>query len=385
MIPYGRQQINEDDIQAVIDVLRSDWLTQGPCVPRFEETMCKLVNAQFATAVNSATSALHLACLALGVKQGDHVWTSPNSFVASSNCVLYCGASIDFVDIDNRTYNLSIDALTAKLHTAKQNNQLPKVVIAVHFAGQACDMKPIFELSQQYGFSIIEDASHALGGSYKDQSIGCGQFSDITVFSFHPVKIITTGEGGIAVTNNPALHHVMQSLRSHGIEREPTQLHNKNEGPFYYEQQQLGFNYRLTDIQAALGISQLARLPDFITTRKGIAAQYDEALTDLPLILPYQQTNTQSAWHLYVIQLIKNVTITRKELICRLRDMGIFAQVHYIPIHLQPYYQGLGFKKGDFPVCEDYYQGTVSLPIFPDLTKQDQQTVINTLHTLLVS
>jgi UDP-4-amino-4,6-dideoxy-N-acetyl-beta-L-altrosamine transaminase len=380
MIPYGRQNITQDDIQAVEDVLKSPFLTQGPAVPAFEKKLCDYTGAKYASAMNSATSALHIACLALGVNKGDVVWTSPNSFVASSNCVLYCGASVDFVDIDSKTYNMCAIALEEKLKSAKQ---LPKVVIPVAFAGQSANMQRIKELSIEYGFKIIEDASHAVGGFYENKPIGCGDYADITIFSFHPVKVVTTAEGGAALTNNTELHQKINLLRSHGITRDENLMTSISEGGWYYQQIDLGYNYRMTDMQAALGVSQMTRLKQFIEKRHVIAKNYAILLKDLPIIAPYQDINGYSALHLYPI-VLKDST-QRKRVFDHLRANNIGVNVHYIPIHLQPYYQKLGFKKGDFPNAEFYYNAAISLPMFPDLTENEQKEVINVLAGAFVS
>lgn len=377
IIPYGRQDISEADIQAVVDILRSDYLTQGPSVPAFEKSLTDYCGAQYALAVNSATSALHLACLALGVGKNDLVWTSPITFVASANCALYCGADVDFVDIDAQTYNMSVEALRTKLINAEKTGRLPKVVIPVHFAGQSCEMKAIKVLADQYGFQIIEDASHAIGGRYLNEPIGLCRYADITIFSFHPVKIITTAEGGMALTNNPELAQRMALLRSHGITRDAKQM-TENHGAWYYQQQDLGFNYRMTDMQAALGLSQMQRLDDFILKRHAIAQRYTQQLSELPINTPWQHPDTFSAYHLYPIR-INN----RKSVFDKLRSADIGVNVHYIPVHTQPYYQNLGFKIGDFPVAEAYYQEAISLPMYPLLTESQQHYVIHTLTELL--
>jgi len=384
MIPYGHQDISEADIQAVVDVLRSDFLTQGPAVPAFEKAVANYCSAKHAVAANSATSALHLACLALGVGKGDVVWTSPITFVASANCALYCGAEVDFVDIDPHTYNLSVACLSEKLARAKKNGRLPKVVIPVHLCGQPCDMAGIYALSQQYGFKIIEDASHAIGGKYKNEPIGNCRYSDITVFSFHPVKIITTGEGGLAVTNDVQLARKMQLLRSHGITRDPIEMSGESEGGWYYQQVELGYNYRMTDMQAALGSSQLQRLDAFISRRMELADYYSIALTSFPISVP--QGSSDSAWHLYVIQVDEaRAGISRKTIFDALRVQGIQANVHYMPVHLQPYYRNLGYTLGDFPAAEYYYERCLTLPLYPGLTDDEQNRIIKELGTLLRS
>jgi len=384
MIPYGRQDINQADIDAVIDVLQSDFLTQGPKVPQFEAAVSEKVNADYAVATNSATSALHIACLALGLGKGDRLWTTPITFVASANCGLYCGAEVDFVDIDPRTYNLSAQALEAKLIDAEKEDVLPKVVVAVHLCGQACDMESIYKLSQKYGFGVIEDASHAIGGKYKGEPIGNCRYSDITVFSFHPVKIITTAEGGMAVTNEKVLSEKMELLRSHGITRDPQLMTKESDGPWYYQQIDLGFNYRMTDLQAALGVSQLERLDGYVARRHELACRYNEALSDLPLTLPWQHPDCYSGLHLYVIRLKKDVSIiTHRELFEKLRAAGIGVNLHYIPVHTQPYYQALGFQAGDFPEAEAYYEQAISLPLYPMLSNDQQDEVVSQLKSFL--
>ncbi len=383
-IPYGRQSINQADIQAVVEVLQSDLLTQGSAVPAFEQAVSNYCGSQHAVAVNSATSALHLACRALGVGQGDIVWTSPITFVASANCALYCGASVDFVDIDPHTYNMGVEQLEAKLIAAKQTGKLPKVVIPVHLCGQSCEMEPIYQLGQEYGFSIIEDASHAIGGKYQGQPIGNCRYSDITVFSFHPVKIITTGEGGMALTNSQPLADKMILLRSHGMTRDPARMTHEPDGGWYYQQIDLGFNYRMTDIQAALGISQMQRLDEFVKRRYEIAGQYDQLLADLPLTLPWQHPDSDSSWHLYVIRLkLDQIAKTHKEVFDDLREQGIGVNVHYIPVHTQPYYQAMGLEEGSFPEAEHYYHEAMSLPMFPAMPNEQQDTVCSMLAAAL--
>lgn len=380
MIPYGRQDITADDIAAVTEVLTSDFLTQGPAVPAFEQALCDYTGAAHAVAANSATSALHIACLALGAGPGERVWTSPNTFVASANCALYCGAEIDFVDIDPRTYNLCADQLAEKLARAEKENRLPRIVIPVHFAGQSCDMQRIHALSQQYGFRIIEDASHAVGGRYRDQPVGNCRYSDITIFSFHPVKIITTAEGGVALTNDPALAARMASLRSHGITRDSSLMQSPSDGPWYYQQLELGFNYRMTDMQAALGCSQIKRLDDYVARRHRIAQRYDSKLAQLDVTLPHQSSDSHSALHLYPVQVDP---AKRLQVFTALREAGIGVNVHYIPVHRQPYYEALGFRAAQFPNAERYYAGAISLPMFPTLTETDQDTVIRALGAAL--
>ena len=379
MIPYGRQHITDADIAAVEAVLRSDFLTQGPAVSRFEQAVADHVGAAHGVAVNSATSALHIAGLALDLGPGDWLWTSPNTFVASANCARYCGAKVDFVDIDPRTYNLSVEALSAKLEQAEKRGRLPKIVIPVHFAGQPCDMPAIAALAQRYGFHIIEDASHAIGARCDTEPVGNCRHSDITVFSFHPVKIITTGEGGLATTNNPELAERMCRLRTHGITRDPTRMQGTPDGPWDYHQIELGYNYRMTDIQAALGHSQLQRLDDYIARRHHLAERYHRLLADLPVQTPYQDPRHHSALHLYPIQISDQAGRDRGQLFATLRQASIGVNVHYIPVHTQPDYQRLGFQSGDFPVAEAYYQHAISLPLFPALTEVEQDSVIESL------
>lgn len=386
MIPYGRQDISQDDIQSVVDVLRSDCLTQGPVVPAFEKAVASYCGASHAIAVNSGTSALHIACLSLGVGPGDWVWTSPITFVASANCALYCGAQVDFIDIDSRTYNMSPEVLAQKLEEAERAGRLPKVVIPVHLCGQACDMQAIHALSQRYGFKIIEDASHAIGGKYKGEPIGNCRYSDITVFSFHPVKIITTGEGGMALTNDPKLADRMTLLRSHGITRDPGQMTQEPDGPWYYQQIDLGFNYRMTELQAALGVSQMQRLDEFVTRRHAIAKRYDELLADLPVILPWQHSDSYSGLHLYVVRLqLDQTNKSHRQVFEALRDQGIGVNLHYIPVPAQPYYQRMGFKASGFPEAERYYREAISLPLFPTMTEEEQDRVLMCLSHALQS
>jgi UDP-4-amino-4,6-dideoxy-N-acetyl-beta-L-altrosamine transaminase len=391
MIPYGKQNLNDEDIAAVVEVLNSDYLTQGPKVPEFEQAIahhCKSSKkTPFAIAVNSATSALHIACLALEVGKNDSVWTSPISFVASANCALYCGATIDFVDIDIATGNMSTKALLDKLILAKKANKLPKVVIVVHLAGQSCDMETIKALSEEYQFAIIEDASHAVGGRYKQYNIGSCQYSDITVFSFHPVKIITSAEGGMALTTNADLAKKMQALRSHGITSDTEKMTEASHGPWYYQQISLGFNYRMTELQAALGVSQVKRLAEFVERRNQLAKIYDNAFIKTKLTILTPAKDIYSAYHLYIVLLPEYdkglQKVNHKAIVTRLRDKNICAHVHYIPIHLQPYYQqkveGLAFKKGDFPVAEQYYQRAMTLPLHPQLSTDEQKYIIDTV------
>lgn len=378
MIPYGRQSITEEDIAAVVEVLRSDWITQGPVIPRFERAVADYCGAQHALAVSHGTAALHLACLALGLGPGDSLWTSPITFVASANCARYCGAAVDFVDIDPQTYNISVSALRDKLEAAKSAGRLPKIVVPVHFAGQPCDMAEIAGLAREFGFFVLGDACHALGAEYQGGRVGNCEYADISVFSFHPVKSITTGEGGMLLTNDPVLHRRAALLRSHGISREGIPA----EQGWYYEQHELGFNYRLTDLQAALGLSQLSRLEEFIARRRELAARYDAQLAGLPLQLPYQASGRTSARHLYPVQL-KNAGTTRNWVYQALRGEGIGVNVHYIPVHTQPYYRQLGFHEGQFPVAEAYARQALSLPLYPGMTDEQQEQVVGCLQRLL--
>ncbi len=383
-IPYGRQDISEDDIAAVVAVLRSDFLTQGPVVPAFEKSIADYCGVAHALAVNSATSALHIACLALGVGPGDLVWTTPVTFVASANCALYCGAAVDFVDIDPHTYNLDAVALAAKLADAKVAGRLPKVVIPVHLCGQSCDMAAIHALALEYGFGVIEDASHAIGGRYLGEPIGNCRYSDITVFSFHPVKIITTAEGGMAVTGRADLAAAMALSRSHGITREPAQMSHAPDGPWYYQQVALGFNYRMTELQAALGVSQMGRLDEFVAQRHRLARRYDTLLQALPLTLPFQREGTYSGLHLYVVRLhLADIGRTHLQVFEFLRERGIGVNVHYIPVHTQPYYRQLGFTAGQFPQSERYYAEAISLPLYSGLSFGDQDRVVAALKEAL--
>jgi len=385
MIPYAKQAISEQDIEAVVKVLRSDFITQGPIVPEFENQLAQYCGAKHAVAVNSGTSALHLACLALDVGPGDYVWTSPNTFVASANCARYCGANVDFVDIDPETYNISIEALEFKLITARKKDCLPKVLIPVHFAGQSCEMAAIKALSEQYGFAIIEDAAHALGGSYQDKKIGCCHYSDITIFSLHPAKMITTGEGGVLLSNDIELANKIELLRSHGITRNTDIMTEASHGDWYYQQLHLGFNYRITDIQAALGLSQLQRLDRFIDKRCQLVQRYNDKLKNLPVITPLQHPDTQSCWHVYVLRLpLKQLDIDRKTVFDQLRNAGIGVHVHYIPVHTQPYYQQLGFKPGDFLESEAYYQEAITLPLFVDLSNEEMDYIVHKLTQVLL-
>ncbi|WP_392482220.1 UDP-4-amino-4,6-dideoxy-N-acetyl-beta-L-altrosamine transaminase [Nostoc sp. C110] len=383
-IPYGRQDINQEDIDAVIEVLRSDWITQGPAIERFEQAVANYCGAKYAVAVSSATAALHIACLAASLGQGDILWTSPNTFVASANCGLYCGAKVDFVDINPNTYNLSVDELESKLAEAEKQGCLPKVLISVHFAGQSCEMEQIAALSQRYGFKNIEDASHAIGGSYQGQPIGSCQFSDMAVFSFHPVKIITTGEGGMVLTNQEELYQRLIRLRSHGITRNPDLMQGECHGSWYYQQLELGFNYRMTDIQAALGSSQLQRLDKFVECRRLIAQRYNQLLQDLPLMLPWQHPDSESSWHLYVIRLkLDKINKTHRQIFEELRSTGVGVNLHYIPVHTQPYYQKLGFQLGDFPQVKQYYEEAITIPLYYGLNEESQDKVVISLRESL--
>lgn len=374
MIPYGRQHISEHDIESVVAVLRSDFLTQGPAVPEFERAVAAYCEAKHAVAVNSATSALHVACMALGLGPGDLLWTSPNTFVASANCGRYCGADVDFVDIDPTTYNMSVQALNRKLIAARDAKRLPKIVVPVHFAGEPCMMKEIRSLADEFGFAIVEDASHAIGARYLDEPIGNGRYSDVTVFSFHPVKIVTTAEGGMAVTNSERLAASMRLLRSHGITRDIHAFEGDSAGGWDYQQISLGYNYRLTDLQSILGASQLRDIELFVQRRHEIARRYDDRLGDLPVVLPRRSHESRSALHLYPVR--ARSSDHRRVIYDGLRSAGIGVNVHYIPVHLQPYYRRLGFRAGDFPNAESYYAGAISLPIYFDLTDELQDRVI---------
>ena len=386
-IPYGRQDINQADIDAVVSVLRSDFLTQGPVVPAFEQVVANYCCAQYAVAVNSATSALHIACLALGVGKGDSVWTTPITFVASANCVLYCGAVVDFVDIDPRTYNISVDRLAEKLAEAEKTGVLPKVVIPVHFCGQPCDMESIYVLSKKYGFKIIEDASHAIGGKYKGEPIGNCRYGDITIFSFHPVKIITTGEGGMAVTNDAALAKHLRLLRSHGISSTLNDIQPRPAQEIWnYQQIDLGFNYRMTDIQAALGLSQMQRLGEFIIKRHASAQRYDELLSVLPVLTPYQHDDSYSSYHLYVIRLkLAEINKSQRLVYDTMHAAGVLVNLHYIPVYRQPYYENMGFAAGYCPQAEQYYTEVISIPLYPGLTEAEQGHVIESLKSALIT
>lgn len=385
MIPYGKQEISQADIDSVIEVLQSDFLTQGPKVPEFESKVAEHVGAKHALAVNSATSALHIACLSLGLGPGDWMWTSPITFVASANCGLYCGAKVDFVDIDPKTYNMCPKALASKLEQAEKAACLPKIVVAVHLCGQPCDMAEVHRLSKKYGFRVIEDASHAIGGKYRGEFIGNSRFSDITVFSFHPVKIITTAEGGMALTNDENLASRMNLLRSHGITRDPRLMTREADGPWYYQQIELGFNYRMTELQAALGVSQMNRLDAFVARRHELAGRYNEILARLPVTTPWQHPDSYSGLHLYVIRLrLNEVDKSHREVFESLREQGIGVNLHYIPVHTQPYYESMGFNASDFPEAMAYYREAISLPMFHGMTYEQQDQVSSALEFSLV-
>ena len=384
MIQYARQNIVQRDIDSVVEVLKSDFLTQGPIVPQFEQAIAKHASASYAVATNSATSSLHIACLALGLGPGDLLWTVPNSFVASANCALLCGADVDFVDIESTNYSMDPVALEIKLKESEKNGRIPKILVVVHYSGRSADMKSISEIASRYKIKIIEDAAHATGGSYLGEPIGSCQFSDITVFSFHPVKIITTGEGGIALTNDQEIASRMSRIRTHGVTREPTNMVNKNPEPWEFEQVDLGLNYRMTELQAALGLSQLERLDSFVVRRRKLAEQYHEQLNELPLVLPKLQPIDESAWHLYPVLIDVNESrLTRAQVFFSLMENGIRANVHYIPIHTHPYYINKGFRKGDYPVSEWFYEAELSLPMYFDLSDKEQRLISNTLKSIL--
>ncbi|MGE7991323.1 UDP-4-amino-4,6-dideoxy-N-acetyl-beta-L-altrosamine transaminase [Pseudomonas sp. NPDC089554] len=384
MIPYARQSIDQADIAAVVEVLQSDWLTQGPMVERFEQAIVQYCGARYAVAVCNATAGLHLACLAAGLGKGDWLWTTPISFVASANCGRYCGAEVDFVDIDPHTWALDAGALAVKLERAAREGRLPKVVVAVAFAGQSADMRSIAALARQYGFTLIEDAAHAIGARYAGVAVGCGEFADMTVFSFHPVKIITAAEGGMVLTNRADLDKRLRLLRSHGVTRDPSQMTEECHGGWYYQQLELGFNYRITDLQAALGLSQLTRLEAFLARRRELAARYQHLLAQLPVSVQAPQQEAESAWHLFVVRVHSDrVARSHREIFDGMRAAGVGVNLHYIPIHLQPYYRDLGFKPGDFPQAEAYYTQALSLPMYPDLTDAQQDHVVDSLRRLL--
>lgn len=381
MIFYGKQSVNERDIAAVEAVLCSDFLTQGPAIERFERRVADYCGAKYAVAVTNATSALHIACKAAGLAHGGMLWTSPITFVASANCGRYCGANVDFVDIDDTTYNMSADKLEKKLKSGVK----PNVVVPVHLCGQSCDMEKIHTLSKQYGFTVIEDASHALGATYRNTKVGSCAYSDLTVFSFHPVKIITTGEGGMVLTNNKELYEKLVLYRSHGITRDAAKMKGESDGPWYYQQIELGYNYRMTDIQAALGWSQMDRVEDFVARRRQLAKQYDKLLADLPLRTPKQSQDTNSSWHIYIVRIEKTLVKKSKiQIFAEMKEKGVTLNLHYIPVHLQPYYQNLGFKIGDYPVSEQYYEEALTLPIYYDLTDIQQVEIIDKLKEVLL-
>lgn len=383
MIPYGRQQIDQADIDAVVATLQSDWLTQGPAIARFERAIAEHCEARHAVAVCNATAALHIACMALDLGPGELLWTTPNTFVASANCGRYCGADVDFVDIDPRTWNMCPQQLARKLEAAALAGRLPKIVVPVAFSGQSCDMARIRELSRQYGFYVIEDASHAVGASYRGRPVGCGDYADMTIFSFHPVKIITTGEGGLILTNRDDLAERLARLRSHGITRDTALMQGESDGPWYYQQLELGYNYRMTDIQAALGYSQWQRLAVFLARRRALAARYDALLADLPLQLPHRQAEAESAWHLYVVRVQGG--LDHRKVFDALRAAGIGVNMHYIPVHTQPYYQALGFKQGDYPEAEQYYAEAISLPMYAALQDGEQDQVVAALRQAITA
>lgn len=385
MIYYGKQSINEADIQAVMNVLRSDFLTQGPVLERFEKKVAKYCGVRYAVAVSNATSALHIACRAAGLAEGDILWTSPITFTASANCGRYCGADVDFVDIDSKTYNMSADGLERKLEQAKLDGKLPKVVVPVHLAGQSCDMERIHELAVEYGFTVLEDASHAIGADYLGAKVGSCAYSDMAVFSFHPVKIITTGEGGMVLTNNDDLYKKLCLYRSHGITRDDSLMTHQADGPWYYQQIELGYNYRMTELQAALGFSQMDRLDEFVSRRRHLVDRYNNFLRDLPVTIPYVMEGAVPSWHLYMVRAdFSNLKINRVQLFAEMKKRGIVLNLHYIPVHTQPYYQGFGFKKGDFPNSEKYYEEVFTLPLYCDLTEKQQDKVIDILHEILL-
>ena len=383
MIYYGKQSISEEDVKAVEAVLRSDFLTQGPAIESFERKVADYCGAKYAVAVCNATAALHIACLSAGLGEADCLWTSPITFVASANCGRYCGADVDFVDIDEKTYNMSVTALEEKLCRARKANKLPKVVIPVHLAGQSCDMVRIKELSEEYGFTIIEDASHAVGADYLETKVGSCAFSDMTVFSFHPVKIVTTGEGGMVLTNNRDLYENLKIYRSHGITRDPARMTYASDGPWYYQQLTLGYNYRMTDIQAALGASQMTRLDTFVARRRELAARYDELLRGLPLVTPHVMEGANPSWHIYVVRAaFSQIGKTKQQIFEEMREHGIVLNLHYIPVHRQPYYEKLGFRQGDFPQSEKYYEEAFTLPLYYDLTNDEQDQIVEALKTI---
>ncbi len=385
MIYYGKQNINEADIQAVVDVLHSDFLTQGPAIERFERCAADYTGAKYAVAVTNATSALHIACKAAGLGEGDSLWTSPITFTASANCGRYCGADVEFVDIDDKTYNMSTAVLEDMLRHAKKEGKLPKIVVPVHLAGQSCDMKRIHELAQEYSFTVLEDASHATGADYLGEKVGCCHYSDMAVFSFHPVKIVTTGEGGMVLTNNKDLYEKLCLYRSHGITRDPKFMTHEAEGPWYYQQVELGFNYRMTDIQAALGASQMKRLDEFVARRRQLVARYNELLKGLPLRTPYVAEGADPSWHLYVVRVdFDKVKKTKQQIFAEMREKGITLNLHYIPVHTQPYYEQMGHRPEECPVSLDYYREAMTLPLYYSLTDDQQDDVVKALREVLI-
>ena len=385
MIYYGKQDINEADIQAVEAVLRSDFLTQGPAIERFEQRVAQYCGVKYAVAVCNATSALHIACLAAGLGKGDLLWTSPITFVASANCARYCDADVDFVDIDENTYNMSVSALEQKLQEAKRQGRLPKIVVPVHMAGQSCDMRAIKKLSEEYGFTLLEDASHCIGADYADTKVGSCAYSDMAVLSFHPVKIITTGEGGMVLTNDAALYERLCLYRSHGITRDPRHMTKESDGDWYYQQVALGFNYRMTDIQAALGASQMDRLDAFVARRRALAARYDELLRDLPLKTPFVMDGAQPSWLLYIVRIdFDRVHKTKQQIFAKMREKGIALNLHYIPVHTQPYYEALGFHAEDCPAAVEYYREALTLPLYPSMTDAEQEMAARALREVLI-
>ena len=384
MIYYGKQSIDEADIQAVEEVLRSDFLTQGPAIEKFERSVAAYCGVKYAVAVTNATSALHIACLAAGLGKGDILWTSPITFVASANCGLYCGASVDFVDIDEKTYNMSVNALEEKLRQAKKENKLPKIVVPVHLAGQSCDMRRIRELSETYGFMVLEDASHGVGADYLKTKVGSCTFSDMAVFSFHPVKIITTGEGGMVLTNDKDLYERLILLRSHGITRDPAKMTHEADGPWYYQQIALGFNYRMTDMQAALGASQMTRLDAFVARRRELAARYNALLKDFPLVTPDVMKGADPSWHIYIVRMVfGQIGKTKRQIFEEMKERGVVLNLHYIPVHRQPYYEKLGFRQGDFPHSEKYYEEAFTLPLYYSLANDEQDYIVESLWSVL--
>lgn len=385
MIYYGKQDINEADVQAVEAVLRSDFLTQGPAIERFEQRVAQYCGVKYAVAVCNATSALHIACLAAGLGKGDLLWTSPITFVASANCARYCGADVDFVDIDENTYNMSVPALERKLQEAKRQGRLPKIVVPVHMAGQSCDMRAIKKLSEEYGFTLLEDASHCIGADYADTKVGSCAYSDMAVLSFHPVKIITTGEGGMVLTNDVALYEQLCLYRSHGITRDPKHMTKESDGDWYYQQVALGFNYRMTDIQAALGASQMDRLDEFVARRRALAVRYNELLRDLPLRTPFVLKEAQPSWHLYIVRIdFDRVRKTKQQIFAEMRARGIALNLHYIPVHTQPYYEALGFHAEDCPAAVEYYREALTLPLYPCMTDAEQEMAARALREVLI-